>query len=140
MSIFRKKTRVVGKGTEETVTLHKEFEALNYTPVDYKYTTQYADFITHAPAYFEKMIGKTEADDLCDTMLDAYIDAKVNQMKQYAKEQYTYHIHIIGHHKGLLDGEIVRATGHLINLEDDLKRLEQDIDIYRQLKKEKYIY
>ena len=40
MSIFRRTPKIVGKGTEKTIDLHKEFEVLNCTPVDYKYTTQ----------------------------------------------------------------------------------------------------
>ena len=140
MSIFRRKPKIVGKGTEKTIDLHKEFEVLNCTPVDYKYTTQYADFITHAPEDFKKLISKAAVDDLCDTMMDAYIDARINQMKQSAKEQYTYHMDVIGHHKGLLEGELVRAEGHLLNLEEDLKAIEEEIEHYKKIKKDKCIY
>lgn len=140
MSIFRRKPRIVGKGKEESVSLRKEFEVLNCTPVDYKYTAQYADFITHASDDFEKMIDKASVDDLCDTMLDSYIDAKVNQMKQSVKEQYTQHLQVIGHHKGVLDGEIVRASGFLDHLEEDIHTLDQEIEAYKLLKKERCIF
>jgi hypothetical protein len=140
MSIFKRKQKNKGKGSEETVTLRKEFEVLNCTPVDYKYTAQYADFITHAQANFEKQISKMSVDDQCDKIFDEYIAEMVNREKQSAKEQYTYHVHVIGHHLGLLDGETVAATGHLLNLEDDLKAVEQEIETYKQLKKEKNIY
>jgi hypothetical protein len=140
MSIFRRKQRTEGKGLEETVTFKKEFEVLNCTPVDYKYTIQYVNFVTHAPTEFDKQISKMTIDDQCGELLDTYIAEKVNREKQSAKEQYTYHMHVIRHHLGLLDGEIVAATGHLLNLEDDLKALEQEIETYKQLKKEKNIY
>ena len=132
MNIFKKKKREMGQGYDETVTLHKGFEVLNYTPVDYVYTVRYANFISGAESKFRKVIENTEIDDLCDDMLDFYIDSVVNQMKAMAKEQYTAHMHVIGHHKGLLDGELVRANGHLSNLKQDLETLENEINIYKK--------
>ena len=139
MSLFKKKKETVGKGTDETVTLHKEFEVLNYTPLDYMYTTKYLDFLDTAENKFRKMIEKISLDDLCDNMFDSYIDSVIQQMKGSAKEQYAYHMQVIDHHRGMLEGELVCASGHLRNLQQDLKELEEEIDIYEKIKKEKHI-
>ena len=95
MSLFKKKIRTVGKGADTIVTLRKKIEELNYTPVDYKYTVQYAEFINGAEEQFRKMIDKISVDDLCESMLDAYINSNIEQMKASAAEQKTYHMHAI---------------------------------------------
>ena len=139
MSIFKKKKETVGKGTDETVTLHKEFAVLNYTPLDYMYTTKYLDFLNNAENKFREMIEKISLDDFCDNIFDSYIDAVINQMKGSANEQYVYHMQVIDHHRGLLEGEIVYAANHLKNLQQDLKELEEEIEVYEKIKKEKGI-
>ncbi len=140
MSIFKRKRRAMGKGADDTVTLHKKFEVLNCTPVDYKYTIQYANFMNSAETKFGKVIDKISIDDLCDTMFDAYIDSVIIQMKEAAKEQYTYHMQVIDNHKGILEGELVLANRHLENLRQDLKEIENEIGTYKQMKKEKNIF
>lgn len=140
MSLFKRKIKVVGKGADESVRLHKEFEVLNCTPVDYTYTAQYVEFFLNAKMQFKKIIHKTSVDDLCDGMLDAYIDSKIKQIKDSAREQYTYHMYVIAHHKGLLDGELVCATGHLENLKQDLAEIEGKIAAYKEMKQERNIF
>lgn len=139
MRLFKKKKENVGKGTDETVTLHKEFSVLNYTPLDYMYTTKYLDFLDNAENSFRKTIEKISLDDLCDNMFDTYIDSIIQRMKSSAKEQYIYHMQLIDHHRGLLEGELVCAAGHLQNLQQDLKELEEEIEVYEKIKKEKHI-
>lgn len=138
MSILRRKTKA-GKGEDRTVSFHKEFEVLNYTPVDYSYTTQYANFLHSSETKFRRGIDNTVVDDLCDDMYDAYIDSIVRQMKSWAKEQYTYHMHLIGHYKGMIHGELICAEGHLENLKQDLDDIEQEMAVYKQLKQERNI-
>lgn len=139
MSFFKKKRRAIGKGADEVVSLHKTMEVLNCTPVDYKYTVQYVNFVREAQAKFSKIIDKISVDDFCDSMFDAWIDANVKQMKTSAKEQYTNHMHVIDHHRGILDGELVIAKGHLENLKQDLTALEDEIAGYQELRRAKCI-
>jgi len=134
MKSFKRNQKVMGKETEQVIALPKEFAVLNYVPVDYKFTASYVEFIKEAETRFRRIIKKTSVDDLCDTMLDCYIDSEVNRMKEAAKEQYTYHVYSIAHYRGLLNGEIVKAEGHLDNLRKDLCGLEEKILLYDQIR------
>lgn len=139
MSLFKKKMKKAGKGTDKPVSFRKEFDVLNCTPVDYQYTERYVRFVNQAEAMFGRTINKMSVDELCSDMFDPYIDSVMEQMKGSAKEQYTHHMHLINHHKGILEGELVLADGHLKDLKKDLEDIDQEIDKYRQIKKEKHI-
>lgn len=140
MSFFRKKKRAVGKGTDKVVTLRKEFEVLNCTPIDYMYSTDFIEFIKKIKNELKQIIQKLSIDELCEDVMDYYIDSKINEMKAIAKEQYTYHMEIIHQHKGLLDGELARARGHYNNLEGDLEELEKELKLYKEIKEAKHIF
>lgn len=120
--------------------LSKGFEVLNYTPADYFYTVWYTRFLEKAEQVFRKMIAKTDVDDLCEDMLDYFIDSNTDEMKNEAKEQYIHHMHVISRHKGLLDGKLIKAKGHLENIRQDLSDIEQEICLLKQIKKEKGIH
>lgn len=137
MNLFRKKKkRAVGKGLEEMPALCKEFEVLNRTPVDYKYESWYVNFLNNAESIFRKAVRRISTDDLSGDMLDAYIESVVRRMKDSAKEEYDYHMSVIQHHKGILEGDIALAEGHLKNLRQDQTELEQNLDFYRNIRKE----
>ncbi len=140
MNLFRKKNRAVGRGKEQARAFHKEFDVLNYTPIDYKYLASYVQFKETAEQKFRKVIEKMTIDDLCDTMFDCLIDAKGQEMKAFAGDQYTYHMYNIKIDKGVADGEIIKAKLHLADLQKDLEELEEKREKYNQLKKEKGIY
>lgn len=140
MKFFKKNGKTVGKGAEETAIIHKEFDVLNYTPVDYKYTEKYLKFLQSSDKDFHEMIEKIKIDDLCDDLLDYYIDANINEMKASAKEQFTHHLDVINHHKGVLEGQIKSANEHLNLLKKDLEETEEEISALKRLKKDKNIY
>lgn len=142
MSLFLKSKNNVpmGKGTDKTVTLVKEFEVLNCTPIDYSYTPEFSRFLSVAEEYFRKIVQKTSIDELNCDMFDNYIQSITDKMKSSAKEQYTYHVHMISHHRGLVDGELVKAKGHRTNLKKDLEDIENDINRYKEIKKRLNIY
>lgn len=142
MSLFKhkNKNKTIGKGTDRTVTLLKEFEVLNCTPVDYRNTYEYSDFLLNAENIFRNIVQKTSIDDLNCDMLDSFIQSKTDEMKSSAKEQYVYHIQVIHHHKGLVEGELIRANGHRSNLQIDLEELEKDICKYKIIKEEYNIH
>lgn len=136
MNLLRKKRRKVGKGVDEMPALCKNFEVLNRSPVDYKYESWYANFLNNAESIFRKAVRRTATDDLSGDILDAYIDSVIQRMQDSAKEQYNYHMSVIQHHKGILDGDIALAKGHLKNLQQDEAELEQNLDFYRSIKKQ----
>lgn len=137
MNLFRKKKkRAVGKGLDELPALCKEFEVLNRTPVDYRYERWYVEFLDSAEGLFRKALRRIATDDLSGDILDAYIDSVSKRMEDSAKDQYNYHMSIIQHHKGILDGDIALAKGHLKNLQEDEAELEQNLDFYRNIRKE----
>lgn len=137
--IFSRKKKM-GKGTDRLITLKKEFDVLNVTPIDYRYSTSYVEFLNKSKKILKDKILKISIDELCDDVLDYYIDSKVDEMKAVAKEQYVYHIHTINCQKGILDGELERAEGHCNNLKEDLAELEEEIREYKEIKKLKKIY
>ena len=85
--MFFKKKKSIGQGRNEVIFLHKDMEALNYTPIDYMYNTKYSNFLKNREKVFEKLIDSTCPDDLCENMLDCYIDAITEEMKACSKEQ-----------------------------------------------------
>lgn len=135
MRLFkRKRGKVVGKGADKTVSLNKEFDVFNYTPVDYAYNHHYADFIINAEKYFRTVLNKVSVDEYNDEMFDSYIDSITDEMKNSALSQYTYHVHVIRHHKGLVEGVITKANGHRKNLIEDMEEINCDIAKYEKLK------
>lgn len=132
MSLFKKKPK--------EKEFPKEMEVLNYTPINYFYSAWYERFLDNAEEKFHKMIEKTNADDLCQDMLDSFIDANTDEMKVDANTQYTQHMHIINCHKGLLDGKIAKAEGYLENIRQDLASVDQEIALLKQKQREKGIY
>lgn len=131
----RKKRKIVGKGTDKTVSLNKEFDVFNYTPVDYAYTSHYAEFLLNAEKYFRTMLNKVSVDEYNAEMFDCYIDTFTNEMKEAALNQYTYHAHVIRHHKGLVEGVLAKATAHRENLLEDVEEINKDIIKCENLKK-----
>lgn len=132
MNLFKKKPR--------EKELPKRFEVLNCTPTDYHYTERYARFVESAEKEFRRTIGTTDADDLCADMLDYFIDSSINEMKQNAQEQYIRHTYVINQQKGLIEGKLVKAAGHLENIKKDLSDVEQEIASLRKIKEEKGIH
>lgn len=130
----RKKNEIIGKGSDRTITLFKEFEVFNCTPLSYAYNTSYSNFLSNAESYFRKVVDKTSVDDLNCDMFDNYIQSITDEMKASAMEQYTYHLQMISHHKGLVEGELTRANEHRENLKSDLVDIEHQINKYRNHK------
>ena len=124
----RKKTAVEN---EEISALRKEFEVLNRVPVDYQYDDWYKKFLNNAEAVFRKAVSRIPVDDLNGDVLDAYIDSVILRMQDSAKTQYNDHLSMILHHKGIVEGDMILARGHLINLKQDLGDLERTLNIYR---------
>ena len=139
MSLFRRKFKAVGKGAEEMPALQKEFEVLNRTPLDYQYEGWYANFLSNAESIFRKAVHRAPTDDLSGNMLDSYIDSVTGRMKRSAREQYDYHMNVIQHNKGILEGDLVLARGHLENLREDERELSQKIEELKNLKGSKNI-
>lgn len=127
----RKKTAVEN---EEISALRKEFEVLNRVPVDYQYDDWYKKFLNDAEAIFRKAVSRIPVDDLSGDMLDAYVDSVTLRMQDSAKAQYNDHLSMILHHKGIVEGDMILARGHLINLKQDLGDLERTLNIYRSKK------
>ncbi len=139
MSLLKKKMKKAGKGTDKPESFRKEFDVLNYTPADYQYTERYVRFVNQAESMFGRVINRVSVDELCSDMFDPYLDTVLEQMKGFAKEQYTNHIHLTNHHKGILEGELALAGGHMEDLKKDLEELNQEISTYKQLKNDKHI-
>ncbi len=133
--MFFKKKKSIGQGRNEVIFLHKDMEALNYTPIDYMYTTKYSNFLKNREKVFEKLIDSTCPDDLCENMLDCYIDAITEEMKACSKEQYTHHIHFISHYKGIIDGQLAQGHYRLGHLQQDLSCIEEKIQKLQSLQK-----
>ena len=119
--------------------LQKEFEVLNRTPLDYQYEGWYANFLSSAESIFRKAVDRAPTDDLSGDILDSYIDSVTGRMKRSGREQYDYHINVIQHHKGILEGDLVLARGHLKNLHEDERELNQKIEALKNLKQRKNI-
>lgn len=130
----RKKNEIIGKGSDRIITLFKEFEVFNCTPLSYAYNTSYSNFLSNAESYFRRVVDKTSVDDLNCDMFDNYIQSITDEMKASAMEQYTYHLQMISHHKGLVEGELIRANEHRENLKSDLVDIEHQINKYRNHK------
>lgn len=124
----RKKTAVEN---EEISAIRKEFEVLNRVPVDYQYDDWYKRFLNNAETIFRKAVSRIPVDDLNGDVLDAYIDSVILRMQDSAKTQYNDHLSMILHHKGIVEGDMILARGHLINLKQDLGDLERTLNIYR---------
>lgn len=129
----RKRRHSLGKGNDTAISLHKEMEILNYTPIDYRYTVPYADFLQNAEKNFRRLINATSPDDLCENMLDSFINAAVGEMKASAEEQYTHHIHFISHYKGIVDGHLAQGRRQLKHLQQDLAGMEGQIQKLQSL-------
>ena len=127
----RKKTAVEN---EEISALRREFVLLNRVPVDYQYDDWYKKFLNNAEAIFRKAVSRIPVDDLSGDMLDAYIDSVILRMQDSAKAQYDDHLSMVLHHKGIVEGDMILARGHLINLKQDLGDLERTLNIYRSKK------
>lgn len=128
----RKKTAVEN---EEISALRKEFEVLNRVPVDYQYDDWYKKFLNNAETIFKKAVSRIPVDDLSGDMLDAYIDSVILRMRDSARMQYEDHLSMILHHKGIVEGDMVLARGHLVNLKQDQRDIEKTLDLYRSKKK-----
>lgn len=127
----RKKTAVEN---EEILALRKEFEVLNRVPVDYQYDDWYKRFLNNAETIFRKAVSRIPVDDLSGDMLDAYIDSVILRMQDSAKAQYNDHLSMILHHKGIVEGDMILARGHLVNLKQDQRDIEKTLDLYRSKK------
>ncbi len=129
MRFFKRKKTAVEN--EEISALRKEFEVLNRVPVDYQYDDWYKKFLNNAEVIFRKAVSRIPVDDLSGDMLDVYIDSVILRMQDSAKAQYDDHLSMILHHKGIVEGDMILARGHLINLKQDLSELEQTLDLYK---------
>ena len=132
MRFLKRKRHVLEN--EEISALRKEFEVLNRVPVDYQYDNWYKKFLDNAEPIFRKAVSRIPVDDLNGDMLDGYIDSIVLRMQDSAKAQYDDHLSMILHHKGIVEGDMVLARGHLANLKQDQKDLEKTLDFYRNKK------
>ncbi len=137
MKFFRKRhNRTVGKGTDKIVDMGKIFDVLNYTPLDYSYTAKYAYFVSNSEKLFRDFLRRTNADPYNSDSFDAEIEAAVEEMRKSAREQYIYHLQVINSHKGLVEGEFVKARGYREHLVKDREAIDSEIEKYSDLKEE----
>lgn len=135
MKFFRKRrNRAVGKGSDKIVDMGKIFDVLNYTPLDYSYTAKYAYFVSNSEKLFRDFLRRTNADPYNSDSFDAEIEAAVEEMRKSAREQYIYHLQVINSHKGLVEGEFVKAQSHRTHLTEDRDTIVKEIAKYRDLK------
>lgn len=135
MSIFRRKKRerLKGKGTDEIRTFHKAVEVLNYTPMTYLYTESYWKFRENAEKIFRRKLENIPVNEFCVSIFDSQIQAEIEKMKQFAKEQHTDHIHLILHNAGILGSELISRRERLEHLTEDLSETEKNLEYYRLL-------
>lgn len=136
----KRKRKSIGKGTDKDVSLSKEIDILNYHPVGYKYSQQWADFNKNAENYFRQSIAKMNIDDLCDEMFDSLIDAELFDMIASAKEQYAFHFETINHIRGMVKGQIHKAEGKKELINSDIERYDDELQKYQTLKDNLNIY
>lgn len=135
----RRKRKLIGKGVDKDVHIFKEIDICNYVPIEYRFTQKWADFNNAAESYFRRVVAKTDIDELDDDMFDALIDAEMTDMLASAKEQYTHHTRTIYNARGIVRGQLEKATSKLELLNADNIRYDEEIAKYTKLKEERNI-
>lgn len=107
----------------DTKAFDLQIAVLNYSPVAYMYTAEFADFLQNAVRDFSKSIAAAKSDDLNVGMYDCLIDGQVCKMRKSAQAQYNRHCETLTHHERVLSGEVSRITDYLKLLRQDLEEL-----------------
>ena len=133
----KKENKANGKGADECVVLHKIFEVLNYTPKDYLYTVEYADFLQHAEQYLRKILHSMAIDDQSAKELQVkhLIDMITRRMECSVEEQFTNHMDLNYHIQGVLRGSLAGAKIYMKNLKEDEEAFEKVIAYCEELQK-----
>lgn len=131
MKWFKKKRerKTIGKGADECVVIHKTFDVLNYTPKDYLYTVEYSDFLQNAEPYLRRIIQSMAIDDQSakELQVDHLIDMITRRMECSVDEQFTNHMDLIYHMKGVYRGELAGARIYIEHLKSDMNTYDQEI-------------
>ena len=127
-------------GVDDIVSVSKTLKSMNYRPVEYMLSKDFAEFLRTVKKELFKKVQKINLDDLNDDTLDYYIDSKIDYMKRIAQEQYTHHLNLIKFNQAIVEGEISEAQEHQKNLKDDLKCIEDEIQVYKEIQKREKIF
>lgn len=139
MAFFNKNKRTSGKGTTRTKSFNKGIEVLNYVPVDYKITSFFASYFTHADKYFENQLKDVSVDDQCIDMFEPLNKSASNIDRTSAREQCVNHLNTILHDKGIIRGAKTVINSELECLKRDGEIIQHNLDIANK-QYEKYNY
>lgn len=139
MKWFKKKkdNKTIGKGADECVVLQKIFEVMNYTPKDYLYTVEYADFLQNAEQYLRKILHGMAIDDQSakELQVDHLVDMITRRMECSVDEQFTNHMDLIYHMQGVYRGAMTEARIYTQNLKKDEEIYDAEIACCKELQK-----
>ena len=140
MKFFKKKKKNEYAKTENVVTVRKGIKVLNYTPLSYKFSQEFIEYLKGAKKELASDVAAMSLDDLNDDALDVKIESSVGKERQNGDQQYTYHLNSIKFDRGVAEGQLATAQGHLDDLTGDLSQIIQELEFYRNLQQEHNVF
>ena len=128
--MFRKKKKMMGKGVEKRTNVKHILDMLNYTPIEYGKTLEYAKIMNNPEAYLEKYIKGLALDDQSARLLqvDNLIDTITLMEMNSKEEQFINHMDVIHHLKYVFQGEITYVERYREYLLEDIKKYGNELN------------
>lgn len=125
---------IIGNDPEALVNLRSALLALNFAPVNYEYTHDYACFLVREhDDIVDKALDECQLDDLNANIFDALIDGKTNEMAASAKLQFNAHTTAIEKISRMIEEEILATKLEIANQKLQLEQAKEICDRYADL-------
>ena len=118
------------KGNNDNTQFDFALTPLNYTPVDYQHSAAFEQIMSNPLEFARKLLGSSSMcpDELCNPMIDAYIDSLCTDEIARVRDQHVHHLDTINRIVPSAASTAARALRRKETLEEDRYRLHEKLE------------
>lgn len=117
-----------GKGRSRTKTLRATYEVLNYSPVDFVFSSKWIGYLQTLGSRISSVLKRTSPDHLNSDMFNPNSKSHAETEKTIAGIQHANHYHLIDHLGRMVEGEKAKAAYLKKNLLSDIALIDRMIE------------
>lgn len=134
---IRKKLKEARTEREARKLLRSVMRILDFTPPDYYHTGAFTEYCSHAEKHFESTLSTMPLDDLLVELMFPEIDSYANRNITGLNEERAEHIGLIVGMVAKYKGLLKTAPSLLKLLDDDCKKIDEEIKRLESIKSSK---
>ncbi len=117
-----------GKGRSRTKSLRATYEVLNYSPVDFAFSSKWIGSLQTLGSRIKLILKRISPDELNTDIFNPEIESNAEIEKKIADIQHVNHCHLIDHLGRMVEGEKAKTACLKKNLQSDIALIDRMIE------------